>query len=215
MVHASILEVNAATLSVDIFLVTCELRRPPLVSSGFGRRIRYTLRPSKLAKLAELAELARLGIPPLNFSLKRMADTQKRIAALDIGDKRIGVAVSDGLGLTAQPLSVIHRASVQKDIAAIMSVIAEYEVDYIVAGLPLQMDGHEGEQAGRVRKFCEAFHAETGLQLIFQDERLTTVAGERLLVEAGVSRNRRRQVIDKTAASLILQTYLESVQRES
>lgn len=136
-----------------------------------------------------------------------------RIAALDIGDKRIGLAVSDALLLTAQPLAVVQRASVVKDIAAILELLSEYDVGRVVAGLPIQMDGIEGEQARRVRSFGDAFTTKTGLDLAYQDERLTTAAGERLLVEAGVRRDRRRRVIDKTAATLILQAYLDSPQR--
>ena len=133
-----------------------------------------------------------------------------RLVGLDVGEKRIGVAVSDGLGMTAQPLGVVERKSLDKDAARIMQMLAEYQVDCAVAGLPLQMDGDEGEQSARVRHFCNAFTKRTGLEVVYQDERLTSAQSERMLIESGVRRGRRRQVIDKMAATLILQAYMDS-----
>ena len=134
----------------------------------------------------------------------------RRLTGLDVGEKRIGVAVSDGLGMTAQPLGVVQRKSLDKDAARIMELLAEYEIERAVAGLPLQMDGDEGEQAARVRHFCMAFSKRTGLEVVYQDERLTTAQSERMLIESGVRRSRRREVIDKMAATLILQAYMDS-----
>ncbi|RMF23652.1 MAG: Holliday junction resolvase RuvX [Deltaproteobacteria bacterium] len=133
-----------------------------------------------------------------------------RLAALDIGTKRIGVAVSDALGLTAQPLCVIQRRSVAADIEQIQAALADYAVRRVVVGLPLQMDGSEGEQAALVRRFCRELEAVTGLEILYQDERLTTVESERRLIDAGVRRKARKKVIDKTAAALILQSYLDA-----
>jgi putative Holliday junction resolvase len=132
-----------------------------------------------------------------------------RTLGLDVGDKRIGVAVSDPMGWTAQPLTVIERVGVAKDVAALRAATKDLEVDRVVAGLPLGMDGTEGTQAARVRRFCEALAAATGLEVVYQDERLTTVQSERLLESAGVRRERRRDVVDKMAAALILQSWLD------
>ena len=134
----------------------------------------------------------------------------RRLAALDVGDKRIGVAVSDALRLTAQPVGVVERQSLAKDCAAIETMLAEHEIEKVVAGLPLMPRGEEGEQADRVRHFCERFVRETGREVVFQDERLSTAEGERMLIESGMRRNRRREVRDRIAAALILQSWLDS-----
>jgi putative Holliday junction resolvase len=134
----------------------------------------------------------------------------KRLVGLDVGDKRIGVAVSDGLRMTAQPLGVVARKSLDKDSARIMKLVEEYDIECAVAGLPLLMSGEEGEQADRVRHFCEAFTKRTGVDVVYQDERLTTAQSKRMLIESGVRRGRRREVIDKMAATLILQAYMDT-----
>jgi putative Holliday junction resolvase len=133
-----------------------------------------------------------------------------RLIGLDVGEKRIGVAVSDGLGMTAQPVGVVERKSLDKDAARILELLAEYDIDCAVAGLPLQMNGEEGEQAARVRHFCNAFSKRTEIEVIYQDERLTSAQSERMLIDSGVRRGKRRQVIDKMAATLILQSYMDS-----
>jgi len=131
-----------------------------------------------------------------------------RIAALDVGEVRIGVAVSDELGITAQGVGVVHRVGGRRDLEAIADVLRPYAPDRLVVGLPLSMSGAEGPQAARVRAFANNVATHLGLPLEFWDERLTTVAAERTLLEADVSRRRRREVIDKVAATLILQGYL-------
>ncbi len=133
----------------------------------------------------------------------------KRTAGLDVGDRRIGVAVSDPLALTAQPLGVVERSKLALDIAKVMRLLADYPLERFVLGLPLQLDGREGDQAARIRQFGNALEKATGLSVVYQDERLTTVQSERVLVDAGMSRVRRRGVIDKLAAVLILQAYLD------
>jgi putative Holliday junction resolvase len=133
-----------------------------------------------------------------------------RLAGLDIGDKRIGVAVSDAMGWTAQGLGVVTRQSHAKDVAAIQALLAEYRISAYVAGLPVEMSGQEGDQADRVRHFCGHLERLTGLPVRYQDERLTSVQSEKVLIEAGVRRSRRRQVIDQMAAVLILQAWLDS-----
>lgn len=134
----------------------------------------------------------------------------KRSAGLDIGDKRIGVAISDALGLTAQPVGVVQRVSLKRDIDAIRSLLAPYELERLVAGLPLQMDGSEGQQSARTRAFADALASAMGLEVVYQDERMTSVQSERILVESGLRREKRRTVIDKVAATLILQAYLDA-----
>src|SRR5204863_9017625 len=131
-----------------------------------------------------------------------------RIAALDVGEARIGVAVSDELGITAQPVGVVRRVGGRRDVEELGRVLAPYTPERLVVGLPLNMNGSEGPQAARVRAFATRVAEALGLPLEFWDERLTTVAAERALLEADVSRRRRREVIDKVAAALILQGYL-------
>jgi putative Holliday junction resolvase len=131
-----------------------------------------------------------------------------RIAALDVGEVRIGVAVSDELGITAQGVGVVRRVGGRRDLEAIADVLRPYAPDRLVVGLPLSMSGAEGPQAARVRAFANDVATHLGLPLEFWDERLTTVAAERTLLEADISRRRRREVIDKVAATLILQGYL-------
>jgi len=131
-----------------------------------------------------------------------------RVAALDVGEARIGVAVSDELGLTAQPVGVVRRVGGRRDLEALREVLAPYAVERLVVGLPLNMNGSEGPQAARVRAFAAEAAAHLGLGLDYWDERLTTVAAERALLEGDVSRRRRREVVDKVAATLILQGYL-------
>ena len=131
-----------------------------------------------------------------------------RIAALDVGEVRVGVAVSDELGITAQGVGVVRRVGGRRDLEAIADVLRPYAPERLVVGLPLRMSGAEGPQAARVRAFANDVATHLGLPLEFWDERLTTVAAERTLLEADVSRRRRREVIDKVAATLILQGYL-------
>jgi len=133
-----------------------------------------------------------------------------RIAALDVGQARIGVAVSDELGITAQGIGVVKRVGGRRDLEALAAMLAPYTPVKLVVGLPLNMNGSEGPQAERVRRFAGAVAEHLGLPLDFWDERLTTVAAERTLLEADLSRSRRRQVIDKVAATIILQGYLAS-----
>jgi len=131
-----------------------------------------------------------------------------RIAALDVGDARIGVAVSDELGITAQGVGLVRRVGGRRDLQALADILRPYAPERLVVGLPLNMNGTEGPQATRVRAFATEVAAHLSLPLDFWDERLTTVAAERALLEADMSRRRRREVVDKVAATLILQGYL-------
>jgi putative Holliday junction resolvase len=132
-----------------------------------------------------------------------------RILGLDIGSKRIGVAVSDELGLTAQGLETLNRKNPDADLDRILELTKEYGIREIVVGMPFNMDGSEGPQAASVRELMERIASRTDLPVREWDERLTTVAAERTLLEADMSRAKRRKVIDKLAAVLILQGYLD------
>ena len=123
-----------------------------------------------------------------------------RIMGLDIGDKTIGVAVSDIMGITAQGVKTIRRESKKKDIEELKNIIKERQVNKIVSGLPKNMNGTLGLQGEKVLKLCELIKEETGLEIDFWDERLTTVAAERSLIEGDVSRKKRKKVIDMLAA---------------
>ena len=136
--------------------------------------------------------------------------SQIRILGLDLGEKRIGVALSDALGLTAQGLTVIQRQGHQLDLDKVKALAKKYEVQEIVIGLPRHMDGRLGEGAAEVLLWVRELQDCLGLPVHTVDERLTTLQAERVLLEADVSRRKRRQVIDKMAAGLILQAYLDS-----
>jgi len=126
---------------------------------------------------------------------------------------RIGVAVSDPTRTLASPLEVIRRIGWGPDTRKIRAICDRYETDLILSGLPLNMDGTEGFQAQKVRAFCEQLE-KAGLRVIFQDERLSTVSAEDSLIEGGVSRAGRKQVVDKVAASVILQDWLDTHKNE-
>jgi len=132
----------------------------------------------------------------------------KRIMGVDIGEKRIGIAVSDPLGITAQGLETYTRKG--NDAEYIAQRAREVGASLIVAGLPLNMNGSEGPSAKMVREFMGEVSS-LGLPVEFIDERLTTVSAERILIEADVSRKKRRQVVDKIAAVYILRTYLDRI----
>lgn len=134
---------------------------------------------------------------------------EKRILALDVGDRRIGVAVSDPLGITAQPVGMVERVGWGPDIQKIQGWAAQYDTDTLLCGLPLNMDGTAGPQAQKVRAFARQLE-KAGFHMLFWDERMTTVTAERALIEGGVRRRKRRGVIDQTAAVIILQAYLDS-----
>ena len=132
-----------------------------------------------------------------------------RIMWLDVGDKTIGVAVSDLMGLTAQGVKTIKRVGKKKDIEALKEIIKERQVNKIVSGLPKNMNGTLGPQGEKVIKFCELLEEETGIKIEYWDERLSTVAAERTLIQGNVRRENRKGVIDMVAAVIILQGYLD------
>lgn len=133
-----------------------------------------------------------------------------RTAALDVGDARVGVAVSDELGITATGIGVVRRKGGLHDLEALATLLGEYRPFRLVVGLPITLRGVEGPQAAKVRAFAERAAAHLGVAVEYIDESFTTVEAERVLVEADVSRRRRREVVDKVAATIILQAYLAS-----
>ena len=134
-----------------------------------------------------------------------------RILAFDIGEKRIGVAVSDALGITAQGIETYHRTDdLDKDIDHLIQLANGYRPVKLVFGMPRNMDGSYGMQADATRAFADALLAKWDGEHAYQDERLTTASARRVLLEADMRRDKRKQVIDKVAAVMILQGYLEA-----
>jgi len=133
-----------------------------------------------------------------------------RALGLDLGTKTIGIAVSDELGLTAQGRPTLARRGPRQDLEALHALAVELGVDRFILGLPLNMSGDEGPRAEATRLFGTALSQATGLPVIYQDERLTTVEANRTLLSADVSRKKRREVVDQLAASLILQGWLDA-----
>ena len=144
-----------------------------------------------------------------------MAATEEvgRILAVDLGTKRIGLALSDPLGLTAQPMPTLKAEGWETDVAAIGRIAAERGAQAIIVGLPLRMSGRAGPEARRAESFAQALREKTRLPVRTWDERLTTAASERSLIEAGRSRKKRRAAVDSAASILILQSYLDTINR--
>lgn len=139
-----------------------------------------------------------------------------RIMGLDFGTKTVGVAVSDPLLLTAQSVETITRKSSKKlrqTLARIEELIEKYEVEKIVLGLPINMNGTEGERVEETKEFKENLFRRTGLEVVLWDERLTTVAAERVMIETGIRREHRKEFVDSVAAVFILQGYLDYLQQ--
>ena len=132
---------------------------------------------------------------------------------LDVGSRTIGVAVGDELGLTAQPLKTIRRKSKREDVKALKEIMAEFEIAKIVVGLPKNMDGTIGKQAETTFRWIKDLQEEIKVPMITWDERLSTVGASRVLLEADLSRGKRKKVIDKLAAVLILQGYLDKTRK--
>lgn len=137
--------------------------------------------------------------------------------ALDVGDKTIGVAVSDPMLITAQGITTIERVGIRKDTGKILELIREHDCDTVVIGLPKKLDGTDSIQTEKVYEFKTRLENKLKgsgmghIKLVYQDERLTTVMAEKVLIEADVSRSKRKKVIDKQAAVLILQSYLDTL----
>jgi len=132
-----------------------------------------------------------------------------RILALDPGTKRIGVALSDELGWTAQPLETFERKTLAADVAHIHELVRRHEVREIIIGMPVQLNGRMGPAAQSAQQFLAALQAVVGVPVVAWDERLTTKAAEQMLIEADVSRKKRRGAVDRVAAAILLKSYLE------
>ncbi len=137
-----------------------------------------------------------------------------RSLGLDIGEKRIGVALSDSDGILASPLTIIECRDERQDIEAIINIINQHQVKQIVAGLPRSMNGSIGKQAEKVQAFVERLCSQTKVPVEFRDERLTTVLAKRLMQAANTKKTRRKARDDAIAAALILQGYLDEVQND-
>ena len=143
-----------------------------------------------------------------------MSSIAVRVIGLDYGSKTVGVALSDELMLTAQPLTTIHRdrpTKLRQTLAQIEQIIEQYDVDRIVVGWPKKLDNEEGERCEKTKEFGDMLENRTGLEIIYQDERLTTAQADGVLEQGGIRKDKRKQYIDKMAASLILQNYLDTL----
>jgi putative Holliday junction resolvase len=134
-----------------------------------------------------------------------------RILALDFGKRRIGLALSDELGITAQGLETFQRNNIREDLQRLAQLISEKNVSLILMGNPLHMSGAEGRQAEHVRDFASRLSARSGVKVEFWDERLTTVAAQRVLKESGISIQKRARAVDRLAAVILLESYLDSL----
>ena len=145
----------------------------------------------------------------------------KRILALDVGDNTIGVAVSDALSIIANGVTTIERVGIKKDTGKVVDYVREYDCGTVVVGLPLNLNGTDSVQTEKVRAFKEKLEnklrsmALQDVQVVFQDERFTTKLAEQVLIDGGVRRENRKKYVDKQAAVLILQSYLDSLPHQA
>ncbi|HEY5556910.1 Holliday junction resolvase RuvX [Acetobacterium sp.] len=133
----------------------------------------------------------------------------ERILGIDVGDKRIGIAVTDPLQITAQGVMTYRRKTRDDDLEAFREIIEKYELKKIVAGLPLNMDGTESAQTRKTQNFCQFIKKRLNVEIIYIDERLTSSWSEKILIEGNVSRKKRKEYIDTLAAQMILQSYMD------
>jgi putative Holliday junction resolvase len=133
-----------------------------------------------------------------------------RILALDVGRKRIGLAVSDELGITAQGIDTLQRTRIRDDLAALKDIAETWNVRLLLIGRPLHMSGSESRQSEYTREFAERLEQHLGLPLVYWDERLTSAEAERMLRDAGASLDQKKRSVDRLAAVLLLESYLES-----
>ncbi len=134
-----------------------------------------------------------------------------RVLALDVGKKRIGLALSDPLGITAQGLPTLYRTTIREDLTALAELIGAKDVKLLLVGHPLNMSGTEGRQAVYTKEFADRLHARTGVEVRHWDERLTSVEAGRVLRSSGISIEKRAKAVDRLSAVLILESYLDSL----
>ena len=136
-----------------------------------------------------------------------------RVLAIDLGSKRIGTAVSDALGLSARPVETIRRSSNERDIARLKALAEDLDVEAVVVGLPLRMDGQIGDAAAAALRFAERLRTALAVEVFTQDERLTSYEAEQMMIERGLDRAARRARSDEFAALLILEDFLAASER--
>jgi putative Holliday junction resolvase len=141
--------------------------------------------------------------------------TEGRVLAMDLGKRRIGLAVSDPLGITAQGLATLQRTRIREDLDALATTIAEYQVGMILMGNPIHMSGDESRQSAYTREFAERLIRHTGLPVKFWDERWTSVEAGRVLRESGISIEKRARAVDQMSAVILLESYLDSLEENS
>lgn len=134
-----------------------------------------------------------------------------RVLAVDFGSKRIGTAISDGLGITTRPVETIRRSNVERDIARLKFLAEDLQAEAVVVGLPLRMDGTSGDAAERALDFVRRLQSVLDVPVHTQDERLTSYEAEQMMIERGLNRNQRRNQSDEMAAMIILQDYLSKI----
>jgi putative Holliday junction resolvase len=134
---------------------------------------------------------------------------RSRILGLDVGDKRIGIAISDPLGITAGGLETINRVNIEQDVTRIAQIAHRHRVAQIIIGLPLNMDGSSGSQAEKAKSFGRKLARVTGLPLVYEDERLTTISAIRTLTLQGIKTGENKHLVDRQAAAVILQKFLD------
>jgi len=173
--------------------------------------VRYSTALSRIYHAAAYNEIAhvprRKPYPAVNA--RRMTHTG-RVLALDLGKKRIGLAISDELGITAQGLPTLQRRNKRSDLAALGTLIRERGVTLLLMGNPLHMSGAAGRQSAWVHEFAGDLHEYTGIAVQLWDERLTTVEASRVLRESGISVGKRAAAVDRLSAVILLQSYLDS-----
>ena len=138
-----------------------------------------------------------------------------RVLAIDFGTKRIGTAVSDALGITVNPVETIKRSSNARDIARLKTLVEELEAEAVVVGLPLKMDGAEGDAARDVKRFASTLQSQLDVKVFTHDERLTSYEAEQIMTERGLSRSERRAQSDTLAAMIILRDYLSTIKTQN
>ncbi|MBV8552362.1 MAG: Holliday junction resolvase RuvX [Acidobacteriaceae bacterium] len=143
-----------------------------------------------------------------NLTVTKEQPREGRILALDVGKKRIGLAVSDELGITAQGLETLQRKRIRDDIHALNELSKQYQVQTLLVGRPLHMSGSESRQSEYTREFAERLGEEIGIRVVYWDERLTSMEAERALREGGASLEQRKKAVDRMAAVLLLESYL-------
>ena len=133
-----------------------------------------------------------------------------RVLALDVGKKRIGLALSDPLGITAQGLPTLHRTTIREDLTALADLVQAHDVKLLLVGHPLNMSGSEGRQAVYTKEFADRLHARTNVEVRYWDERLTSVEAGRVLRSSGISIEKRAKAVDRLAAVLLLESFLDA-----